>query len=367
MAAAFLYCVCQVGAEAALKREVSARRPELRPAFARPGLVTFKAEGAAVDADQDPGSPLVRAWGASLGPATDLEAVFRALRGACPKGQAIRLQVFERDRWRPGEEPAGFAYGAAAAELRARLVAAWPEDLALAEGEAAAAGEWIADVILGEEGEPWLVGHHRHVGRRSAHPGGRIPVAEAPEAPSRAYYKLEEAIAWSAAPLRAGDVAVELGSAPGGASYALLRRGLAVHGIDPGAMDPRVLAFAGPEGPRFTHHACTMGQVQRSDLPRDLHWLISDVNLAPQIALQTLRRLGARPRRALLGVLCTLKLDDWKALRHLPGWLRQIEAMGMIEVAVTQLPRNRMELFAYGLTAAGVARRGRPAVAAAAP
>jgi hypothetical protein len=31
--------------------------------------------------------------------------------------------------------------------------------------------------------------------------------------------------------------------------------------------------------------------------------------------------------------------------------------MGMVEVDVTQLPSNRLELFAYGLTAVGAARR----------
>ena len=197
---------------------------------------------------------------------------------------------------------------------------------------------------------------------------------EEPAAPSRAYYKLEEAIVAADLPLRAGDVAVELGSAPGGASYALLRRGLAVHGVDPGAMDPIVLdygiggASGGAGGPRrFTHHACTMGQVHRGDLPRDLHWVIADVNLAPQIALQTVRRLAARPRSALQGIVVTLKLDDWRALRHLPRWRRQIEAMGMVEVGVKQLSSNRMELFSYGLTRAGVARRGASAAGAPGP
>jgi hypothetical protein len=56
-------------------------------------------------------------------------------------------------------------------------------------------------------------------------------------------------------------------------------------------------------------------------------------------------------------VLLTFKLDDWKALRHLPRWRAQLPTMGMVETAVTQLPRNRMELVAYGLTAEGVARR----------
>jgi 23S rRNA (cytidine2498-2'-O)-methyltransferase len=173
-----------------------------------------------------------------------------------------------------------------------------------------------------------------------------------PEAPSRAYRKLEEALLWSNAPVQPGDVAVEIGSSPGGASYALLRRGLTVLGIDPAKMAPVVL-----DHPNFTHLQRPMSLVTREDLPRELHWVLLDVNLAPQVALITARRLAARPRPALHGVLLTLKLDDWKAIRHVPKFLKSVESMGMAEVRATQLPSNRMELFVCGLTAQGVARR----------
>jgi len=363
MRPSFLYCVCQVGAEAALRREIGGIDPTLRSAFARPGLVTFKLDdGADVDvatAAISARSVLARACGGSLGPASSAAEVTGLLGRATVAGSLppVRLQVWERDRWRPGEEPPGFVYGVEAAAVRRSLVAAWPEELGLADGDLAVAGDLVADVIIVGPGEPWLVGLRRQGEGQLPYGGGRIPLEECPEAPSRAYYKLEEALVYADVPLRAGDVAVELGSAPGGASLALLRRGLEVHGVDPGAMDPLVRDYVGAGGNRFTHHASTMGQVSRRDLPKALHWIVADVNLAPQIALQTVRRLGARPRPALLGALLTLKIDDWKAMRHLPGWLRQIEAMGMAEVAATQLSRNRMEVFACGFTPAGLARR----------
>ena len=40
--AKFLFVICQVGAESALKGEMSSAWPELRFAFSRPGFVTFK-------------------------------------------------------------------------------------------------------------------------------------------------------------------------------------------------------------------------------------------------------------------------------------------------------------------------------------
>lgn len=363
-AGSFLYCACQAGAEAALKLAIAEEHPALRPAFGRPGLVTFKAPVLA--AALHVATPLARAWGVSLGPARTPGEVLAALEG--PAGamalaalggrpdEPVHLHVLERDRWRPGDEPPGFAYGPAAAATRAAIDPQWPPSRPRHPGEVAAAGELVLDVIVGEDGEPWLVGLRRRLEHEVGWPGGRIPVPRCDDAPSRAYYKLEEALAWSRAPVHAGDVAVELGSAPGGASWALLQRGLEVHGIDNAEMDPRVLDFRGPNGGRFVHHHCLMGQVQRADLPRALHWVLCDVNLAPQVAFQTIRRMVARPRRSLCGVLLTLKLDTWKAMRHLPRWRTQIEAMGMQQVRITQLPSNRLELFAFGLTAAGAAR-----------
>lgn len=358
----FLFCACQVGAESALKSDAVAREPSLRPAYSRPGLVTFK-RGSPRLASDDPEaapSPLARAWGRGIGRASDAAAAVAMIAGATPSAPPLRLHVFERDRWRPGEAPADALIGGAAALVRAELLALWPEGRPLLLGEAAEPGDHVIDVIVAE-GEPLYLGHHRHHPARLAWPGGQAPLLISqpipPQAPSRAYRKLEEAIAWSRAPVRAGDVALELGSAPGGASYALLRRGLTVHGVDTGVMDPVVLTTRHPSGARFIYHNAPMSQVQRRDLPTALHWVLCDVNRAPQVALRTVARLAAAPRPALMGVLCTLKLDDWRALRHLDGWLRMIEAMGMVEVRATQLPSNRMELFAYGLTEAGVQRR----------
>ncbi len=63
----FLFCVCQTGAEPAVKHEVAALRPDLRFAYSRPGLLTFKAP-APVSPDTPLPAVFVRAWGASLGP-----------------------------------------------------------------------------------------------------------------------------------------------------------------------------------------------------------------------------------------------------------------------------------------------------------
>jgi 23S rRNA (cytidine2498-2'-O)-methyltransferase len=355
---AFLFCVCQAGAEAAVAEELTALRPGLRRAFARPGLITFKDPSGEVPAEVAIEAVLVRAHGAAIGPAADVNAVLAAVDKYCPKGQAVRLHVFERDIAKPGDEPPGHAYGPLTAAARDQIEAAWAAapPRPLLTGERASAGDWVLDVIVAAD-EPWWLGFHRHGPGHPPTPGGRIRVDMPPEAPSRAYRKLEEALIWSRAPLRAGDTAVEIGSSPGGASYALLRRGVEVHGIDPAKMAPVVLDYNKDlPGNHFIHLDRPMSMVQRSDLPTALHWVLLDVNLAPQVALITARRLAAHPRPALMGVLLTLKLDDWKAMRHVPRFLKSIRSMGMEHVQATQLPSNRMELFVCGLTRRGVAR-----------
>ena len=229
----FLFCVCQTGAEGAVAEELARSRPTLRRAFARPGLITFKDTAGEVAPDLTLGAVFVRAFGASIGPAADLATLVDAVRRFCPEGQAVRLHVWERDVSRPGEEPQGHQYGLQAAEARARIEAAWAgTGRALLPGARAEDGDWVLDVIVAGD-EPWWLGCHIHGPEHGPWPGARIAVEMPLEAPSRAYRKLEEALIWSGAPLRAGDVAVEIGSSPGGASYALLRRGVEVHGIDP--------------------------------------------------------------------------------------------------------------------------------------
>jgi len=175
------------------------------------------------------------------------------------------------------------------------------------------------------------------------------------EAPSRAWLKLEEALLWSGLPLAKGHVAVEVGSAPGGASFALVARGLTVVGVDPGDMDARVTG-----GPRFTHLRTTLGDVRVEALPERVDWLLMDVNLAPQVALHQVRRLVALLRlRGLRGVVLTLKMNDAHAWADVPELVERVRAMGLVDVRATQLPSNRHEICVIGKAAPAASRLAR--------
>ena len=360
----FVFATCQPGMEAALKRELARKAPLLRPAFLRPGFVTLKApEPVALDARFE--AVFARAAGVSVlrvapGKGASTEALAAAtsqalqeLGASMPElPRALRLHVFEREAHVPGEEPLGFVVGAQAGIAEEVLLAADAETRFL-DGSRAEPGETVLDVIVVEP-DVWWLGAHTHNEWHSPHPGGRPPCVMPAEAPSRAYRKLHEALEWSALPLRPGDTAVELGSAPGGASYGLLERGLRVVGIDPAAMDPRVVAH-----PDFVHIQVPVHRVPREDLPEQIEWLLLDINLGPEIALTQVGRLSRRMERSLCGVLLTLKLNEPRFADDVPAMLEMLWDMGFSDVRAAQLPSHRRELAAMALTPRGRARLGR--------
>lgn len=349
----FAWAVCQVGAEPAVKAEVARLQPGYRPAFMRPGLVTWKCEPRFFPQDEWP-TVFVRAYGASLGTARSVAETLDRVSALLPQwgSGSLRVHVFSRDGHKPGEVPHQDADGTAQAEAIAQQIVAAASDGLLRVGPAQRAGEWVLDVVLPPvvaaagvdaavslSAEPWLIGVHRHGPAHSSHAGGRPLLSLPSEAPSRAWLKLEEGLAFSGLPVSAGDVAVEIGSAPGGASWALLSRGLRVIGVDPGSMDARVLA-----SPRFAFVQTTLGDLRREQLPSRVDWLLLDVNLAPQVALHQVRRIVSTLRSSLRGALLTLKLNNWGLAEQVPRFVAQVRAMGFDEVRATQLPSNRQEI-----------------------
>jgi 23S rRNA (cytidine2498-2'-O)-methyltransferase len=315
----FVFATCLPGIEPALKLDVARARPELRLAYSRPGLVTFKS-ARAVPPDDAPGSVFARAWGRSIGAAGDPAAAAVQLAAL----GATRVHVFAR-------EPD------AAVDL-----APWQ---ALGPGGPAQLGELVADVIVAPSpGEPAWLGAHRHDRFRPPHAGGAIPVELPGDAPSRAYAKIEEAIAWAGLAVEAGHVALEIGAAPGGAVLALARRGLEVWGVDTGELAPGVRAL-----PNVHHIAKKVGALRWEELPPRIDWLLVDVNLAPQVALHEVGRLMPRLVATLQGAVFTLKLNDWAFVSELPALADRIRQSGLPHVRMRHLPSNRREVCAVAL------------------
>ncbi|MBP6629908.1 MAG: hypothetical protein KA297_10805 [Kofleriaceae bacterium] len=347
----FVWVTHQVPATRWLKAEVARDAPTLRFAFARPGLTTFKVDGGAAGLDTLVPSAFTRASGLSLGRASsaaEVLVVAAPMLVQAGAGAPVRLHVFERDVDVPVDEQDAAVRGSRATSVAAAVRAAAGGDRFDPEVRARP-GDLVIDVIVphgSEPDEPWLVGAHRHDGRRGPWPGGVDHVPPPAEAPSRAWCKAEEALRWADLEPRPGQIAVELGSSPGGASYALLCRGLTVYGVDPGEMAPIVRDFRGPHGNRFVHLHQPAAEVPRAALPRQYQWLFNDVNLAPMVALRYVERFVALSHGGLRGAVLTLKVNDDGIAAALPRLLERVRKLGGRELRVTQLPSHRSEVVA---------------------
>ncbi len=373
MQSAHVYALCQAGAEKALKAEVARMNPELRFAFSRPGFVTFKVASseATLGMDFNPGWVFARSWGLSLGRVSSVDELLQAIPGwfqaeqyaSSAQGRRWKLHLAEREQYAPGEEPLGYERGLWIQKWAELLRADWKALVEASGGRLtdepdfsgpAQADQWVLECAVVEEGQLW-VGAYRQAKGRSAWPGGRYPVELPEDSPSRAYLKLEESIAWSGYSVRTGDTAVEIGSAPGGATYALLRRGVNVVGIDPGEMHPRVFEYR--DRPYFQHIRDVVAQVPRESLPERVDWLLLDMNVEPRVSLFQVDRLVTRMPESLLGVILTVKLNQWSFASEIPHWKEHLKAMGLTRVRVTQLPANRREVCLVGLTRKGQVRQ----------
>ena len=340
----FLFVTCQVGAETSVKRELGGRWPEFRFAYSRPGFLTFKLPaGHRLKTDFDLESVFARAYGFCLGKAIaeGPESLARHVWEVYGSRPVRRVHVWERDAARPGER--GFEPGITPAAIAARevILGECPrrDDLAEDAGDPwaeARRGEFVLDCVLVGP-EEWWVGYHRVKSVASRWPGGMLRLELPGEAVSRAWLKMEEALRWSQLPIQPGARCVEIGSAPGGASQALLGRGLIVVGIDPAEMHSRVL-----EHPNFTHLRRRAAEVRRREL-RKIRWMVADMNVAPSYTCDVVESIVTHPQVHVRGMLLTLKLMDPSHAEGVADYLERVRGWGYNVVRARQLQHNRQE------------------------
>jgi 23S rRNA (cytidine2498-2'-O)-methyltransferase len=341
----FLFVTCQVGAEPAVKEELARRWPDVHAAYARPGLITFKVPpDHPMRPDFDLRSVFARASGLSLGQASGDDATQRAhsVWDLLGPQTVARVHVWPRDVKRPGEDDFEPSITPAAVEVREAIRQACPRPEQLDADDRdwrrpARSGELVLDVILVEP-QQWLVGYHQATSQRSLWPGGMMPLELPPDAVSRAWLKMEEALRWSSLPIPPSSRVAELGSAPGGASQALLSHGLIVMGVDPAEMDARVLA-----NPNFTHLRRRAVEVRRREFRR-VHWLTADMNVAPSYTLDAVEAIVTHPEVNIRGMLITLKLFQWQMAREIPSYLDRVRSWGYNLVSARQLQHDRQEI-----------------------
>lgn len=292
----FIYVGCQVGAEKPLKDEIFENHRELKLSYSQKGLVTFKSEKP-LDEHFELNSILARTWGWSL------KEPYTSAHGA--------------HRWSPD--------GSIRESLTPTLLKT---------------GNLVREEIILSETKTWH-GVKKITEIASRRPGGFFPESLLdPQSPSRAYLKCIEAIERFRLDLRPGDHAFEIGSAPGGASWALLQKGLSVTGVDPGKMEKPVLGH-----PHFNWIKKSIFQVTPKELSKKIDWMFLDKNVEPRESIsavtETLNFIKERPPQALI---LTLKLNQWELLFQIPDILKPLEKYGYTGLhRVTQLHSNAQE------------------------
>ena len=322
----FLLCACQGGAEAALRERFIELMPGARPAAWRKGVVTFRLPtparaSPAVPADLLDRLGFARTLVHSLGQVTgpDPATLAAAALGLAGPLSWQRVHCWPRE-FASGPQPPAVAAAVGAAQAAALAACG----LAATTASRAAPGELVLDIVL-DSPERWWVGWHRAGDHQSTWPGGIYPAAAAALPPgkvSRAWLKLDEAIAVFGIPFTAGERAVELGAAPGGACQRLLEAGLRVVGVDPAVIDPAVAVLPG-----FTHW-----RMRARDVPlarcAGTDWLVADMNIDPTSTLAALGRVAIAKGVRLSGIVATLKIPTWSRAAELAGWLAAFRDWG---------------------------------------
>jgi len=320
--------------------------PDVRPAFARPGFVSFKTETPLVDFDAR--SVFARTFAHSLGKIeTDcpVQLATEVWKMASENHLFVnRVHVFRRDPLPVGEQDFEPYLPPELVDIHRRIVEQSPAAKFLAIGadtlfHPAQIGETVLDVVRIEP-HLFFVGTHTMTETSPIHSrysGGLLPIELPADAVSRAYHKFQEGFLWSGIVLDNDDLCLDIGASPGGCSQFLLQKGGRVMGVDPGAIHPAVL-----EHPRFTHVRCRIKDAKRS-LFRDVRWITADMNVAPNYTLDVLEEVIAKTS-TVRGLLFTLKLIRWELADTLPMILERIRTWGRFDVRAKQLVFNRQEV-----------------------
>lgn len=151
-------------------------------------------------------------------------------------------------------------------------------------------------------------------------PGGFSRMRRDPLAPSRSHMKMEEALErMPVAPLP-GERVIDLGAAPGGWTYAFVRRGCDVLAVDHG---PMKLPEPGKDWGRVRH--IRENGITFEPPPEWPHvdWLVADMLVAPGVALGLLRRwtVSGLARRLVVNVKLPQQ-EPHQALRPIEELMR---------------------------------------------
>jgi hypothetical protein len=227
--------------------------------------------------------------------------------------------------------------------MRGAYPAAWPHYRSPGEAGVTyiwqicrvAGGAWSSVAPLAALSDPW--------------PGGVHRMPADPLAPSRSYLKIEEALDVMAFDLRIAaprppESVVDLGAAPGGWTWAFVKRGCRVFAVDNGPLKLRGSGDMGGEAVHLREDGLRFRPQDHVRTPVD--WLLSDMLIAPGVALGLLRRwiAGGWARRLVVNLKLP-QTDPLVALAPIQDYLRSVPGL---RFRLRQLYHDRREVTLMG-------------------
>jgi 23S rRNA (cytidine2498-2'-O)-methyltransferase len=174
----------------------------------------------------------------------------------------------------------------------------------------------------------------------SPQPGGMYRMRMDPAAPSRSYLKVEEAFVRMGRYPRENETVIDLGSAPGGWSFAFAKRGCLVTSVDNGPLKINDACIR-----RIDHvHADGLTFQLSKHLP-PVDWLVADMLIPPGKAFGVLKYWlsGGRCNHIVLNIKCPQQ-EPISALNPIMDWLETHHP----SLDTRQLIHDRREVTVFG-------------------
>jgi 23S rRNA (cytidine2498-2'-O)-methyltransferase len=162
---------------------------------------------------------------------------------------------------------------------------------------------------------------------------GRARMRVGADRPSRATRKVEEALHWFGVAPGPGELCVDLGAAPGGWSWALLKRRARVIAVDPALLRPDIATHRG-----LTH---VQDSAFRFAPDEPVDWLFCDMAWRPLEVAALLEKWGRNRWASFL--VANLKLP-MKRKAEMVERLRSVVGRGWERVKARQLYHDREEI-----------------------
>jgi hypothetical protein len=298
----FFYFICNIGSESFLKEQIKLFHPELAFSFSMPGFLTFKLLEDKLSHE---------------------EFVFcRHFGEFIAKGSKESL---EKEFLNSPMKKVSYSLNGDITQL---------EELSI--------GDKVIELIEIKPNEYYLGKFIVNTPMQKM-VAGKMFIDLPPESPSRAYLKILEGAKAVGVNFKAGETALEIGSSPGGATYALLSQGLNVIGVDPGEMSDIC-----KNHPLFKHFKQSIQDFKTERIEnKKIDWFLVDMNLAPEATLAEIEKIFLVIKKDFKGAFITLKMTKMALVDKIPFYIKLIKRIGLNPKYLTQLPGHKQEFLLY--------------------